>query len=150
MSDERLCAWFQAQGYRLRPQYWRNTRIRTGWQFSCQACELTWRCEGERVWIVMFRRAQARRGLGNAFAALYLLAEAVSQALGPRHCLYGNVQTLADSPLQAERLKLFYLRWGEAREPQPGWFEIPAAAVRPMRSVRSDKLTTINDRRGNR
>lgn len=146
MQQDPLCTWFVTQGYEVRPHYWCATRLQIGWQFSSRGCQLSWRCDGERVWIVMFRRSEARAGLTNAFAALYVLAEAVRQALGPAYRLYGNVDTMRDSSLSAERLRQFYLRWGEASEPEPGWFEIPAAAVRPMRMVRSDKNAPVADR----
>lgn len=101
----------------MRPHCLRDTSIALGWQVLAHGCELAWRCDGERVWIVMLRRRQARSGLANPFAALYLLAEATLDTLGPRQRLYGKVLALAGSPLPGERMARFYRRWTGAAEP---------------------------------
>ncbi|MBF2965679.1 LcrR family type III secretion system chaperone PcrR, partial [Pseudomonas aeruginosa] len=91
MSADPLIPWFLARGLAVRPHCLRDTSIALGWQVLAHGCELAWRCDGERVWIVMLRRRQARSGLANPFAALYLLAEATLDTLGPRQRLYGKV-----------------------------------------------------------
>ncbi len=87
MSADPLIPWFLARGLAVRPHCLRDTSIALGWQVLAHGCELAWRCDGERVWIVMLRRRQARSGLANPFAALYLLAEATLDTLGPRQRL---------------------------------------------------------------
>lgn len=117
MSADPLIPWFLARGLAVRPHCLRDTSIALGWQVLAHGCELAWRCDGERVWIVMLRRRQARSGLANPFAALYLLAEATLDTLGPRQRLYGKVLALAGSPLPGERMERFYRRWTGAAEP---------------------------------
>jgi type III secretion system regulator LcrR len=102
-----LGAWLVAHGYEVRPHYLRKTAIQLGWQFTQRGFELSWRCEGRRVWIVMLRRCSGRVGLTNPFAAFYVLAAAVLSVFGEGFSLYGNVQTLADSPLHAAKLSRF-------------------------------------------
>lgn len=136
VSADPLIPWFLARGLAVRPHCLRDTSIALGWQVLAHGCELAWRCDGERVWIVMLRRRQARSGLANPFAALYLLAEATLDTLGPRQRLYGKVLALAGSPLPGERMARFYRRWTGAAEPADGWFELEAGRVVTQRSLR--------------
>ncbi len=136
VSADPLIPWFLARGLAVRPHCLRDTSIALGWQVLAHGCELAWRCDGERVWIVMLRRRQARSGLANPFAALYLLAEATLDTLGPRQRLYGKVLALAGSPLPGERMERFYRRWTGAAEPADGWFELEAGRVVTQRSLR--------------
>lgn len=136
MSADPLIPWFLARGLAVRPHCLRDTSIALGWQVLAHGCELAWRCDGERVWIVMLRRRQARSGLANPFAALYLLAESTLDTLGPRQRLYGKVLALAGSPLPGERMARFYRRWTGAAEPADGWFELEAGRVVTQRSLR--------------
>lgn len=84
----------------------------------------------------MFRRLDGCAGLGNPFAVLYVLAEAVSAELGPGFTLYGNVDVLSGSPLSSARLGRFYRHWAMASEPERGWFELEATQALSMRNVR--------------
>ncbi|HCS05532.1 MAG TPA: Low calcium response locus protein R, partial [Pseudomonas sp.] len=83
MNRDPLCDWFEQSGRGVRPHFLRNTGLQLGWQFMSGGCEVAWRCEGARVWIVMFRRLDERLGLANPFAPLYLLAEAARCVLPP-------------------------------------------------------------------
>ncbi|MBG6505354.1 LcrR family type III secretion system chaperone PcrR [Pseudomonas aeruginosa] len=136
MSADPLIPWFLARGLAVRPHCLRDTSIALGWQVLAHGCELAWRCDGERVWIVMLRRRQARSGLANPFAARYLLAEATLDTLGPRQRLYGQVLALAGRPLPGERMARFYRRWTGAAAPADGWFEREAGRVVTQRSLR--------------
>lgn len=136
MKRDPLSEWFEQHGYGVRAHFLRKTGIQLGWRFVDSGCEVAWRCEGQRVWIVMFRRLDERLGRANPFAALYVLAEAARSVLPAPAWLYGNVQVLADSPLAGARLGRFYHRWAGAREPQPGWFELDANRVCSLQDMR--------------
>ncbi|MBK5527059.1 LcrR family type III secretion system chaperone [Pseudomonas sp. TH08] len=136
MSGDPLTHWLQAKGYDIQPHFLRQSSLSLGWRFVHGGCELAWRCEGSRVWIVMLRRVDGRRGLGNSFAALYVLAEAVLAVLGPQAGLYGKVDAMAGSPLEGQRMERFYRRWTGAAEPQAGWFELQAGHVCSLQSMR--------------
>ncbi len=136
MTRDPLTDWLQARGYDIHPHFLRQSALPLGWTFVHGGCELAWRCEGARVWIVMLRRADGRLGLGNSFAALYVLAEAVLAVLGPQACLYGKVRAMAGSPLEGARMERFYRHWTGAAEPQSGWFELEAGRVCSLQSMR--------------
>lgn len=136
MNRDPLCDWFEQSGRGVRPHFLRNTGLQLGWKFMSGGCEVAWRCEGARVWIVMFRRLDERLGLANPFAPLYLLAEAARCVLPPPASLYGNVEVLAHSPLAAARLGRFYQRWAGAHQPQPGWFELDVSRVCSLQHMR--------------
>ncbi|WP_025131093.1 LcrR family type III secretion system chaperone [Pseudomonas sp. PH1b] len=136
MTRDPLIDWLQARGYRIREHFLRKSTLPLGWKFVHGGCELAWRCEGKRVWIVMLRRTDGRQGLCNSFAALYVLAAAVLAQLGPHASLYGQVQAMSGSPLLAGRMERFYRHWAGAIEPLPGWFELEAGRVCSLRSMR--------------
>lgn len=136
MTCDPLTDWLQARGYVVSPHFLRHSTLPLGSKFVHGGCELAWRCEGARVWIVMLRRIDGRQGLGNAFAVLYVLAAAVLAVLGPHACLYGQVQAMAGSPLLGARMERFYRRWTGAAEPRPGWFELEAGRVCSLQSMR--------------
>ncbi|MNJ27358.1 Type III secretion system regulator (LcrR) [compost metagenome] len=144
MTTDEIGGWMAVHGHPVRPYYWLDTSIQLGWQFTYRGCEVCWRCEGERVWIVMFRRQDKREGLSNSFAALYILAQAVLEGYGSGYRLYGNVDMLAGSPLRAERLRQFYLRWAGAEEPEPGWFELDVGRVCSLRSRRDIQKPAVS------
>lgn len=139
MDTDKIEGWLHTHGHPVIPYYWLHTRIQLGWQFTYRGCDVCWRCEGNRIWIVMFRRQEKRGGLDNSFAVLYVLAQAALATYGPGYSLYGNVDMLAGSPLQANRLRRFYLRWAGAAEPSPGWFELDVGRVCSLRSRRNQQ-----------
>lgn len=140
MSPDLIGAWLLGQGYEVRAHHLRKTAVQIGWSFVHRGCEVAWRCEGRRVWIVMVRRLEVRGGLGNPFSALYRLADAVVAVLGAQASLYGNVQVLSASPLDSARLGHFYRFWAGAQEPEPGWFELEAVQVRSLREMRKRQM----------
>ncbi|MDF9618792.1 LcrR family type III secretion system chaperone [Pseudomonas entomophila] len=141
MNSDEIAEWMAAHGHPVQPYYWLDTSIQLGWQFTYGGCEVCWRCEGLRVWIVMFRRGNKRAGLGNSFSALALLARAVREEYGANYTLYGNVEMLLGSPLRAERLGYFYRDWAGAVEVSPGWFELEVGRVRSWQEMRNLKNT---------
>lgn len=140
MSPDLIGSWLHAQGYEVRAHHLRTMPVQIGWCFVHRGCEVAWRCEGRRVWIVMVRRVAVRGGLGNPFSALYRLADAVVAVLGDGAWLYGNVQVLCASPLEGYRLAHFYRCWTGAQEPEPGWFELEAVQVRSLRQIRKRQM----------
>lgn len=140
MNPDLIGAWLQEQGYEVRAHHLRKTAMQIGWRFVRRGCEVAWRCEGRRVWIIMVRRVEQRSGLGNPFSALYCLADAVAAVLGDGATLYGNVQVLSGSPLEGVRLGHFYRFWTGAQEPQPGWFELEAVQVQSLRQIRKQQM----------
>ncbi|MCG8291451.1 LcrR family type III secretion system chaperone [Pseudomonas entomophila] len=139
MNTDEIATWLVARGHPVQPYCWLQTSIQLGWQFEHGGCEVCWRLEGRRVWIVMFSRPRQRAGLGNSFSALKVLANAVLETYGPGYSLYGNVEVLAGSPLRAERLGHFYRAWAGAAETAPGWFELDVGEVRSWREMRDLK-----------
>jgi len=140
MNTDEISIWMVARGHPVQPYFWLNTSIQLGWQFTYAGCEVSWRCEGTRVWIVMFQRQQRCAGLGNSFSALRLLAEAVLEQYGAGYSLYGNVQMLAGSPLRTERLAHFYSAWAGATETTPGWFELDVGHLLSWKEMRNLKI----------
>ncbi|MER2472479.1 LcrR family type III secretion system chaperone [Photorhabdus laumondii] len=139
MNRDPLTPWFEEQGYSVQPHCMGNSPIPLGWRVWYEGCEIAWRYDAPRVWIVMLRRTRQRRGLANPFAPLYLLATATMAMLGPDSRLYGQVNTLVDSPLNDERLARFYHRWTGANEVVPGWFELEASCVISLHQMRKQQ-----------
>ncbi|AKH62333.1 MULTISPECIES: LcrR family type III secretion system chaperone [Photorhabdus] len=139
MNHDPLTPWFEALGYSVQPHCMGNSSIPLGWCVWSEGCEIAWRYDAPRVWIVMLRRTRQRRGLANPFAPLYLLATAAIDVLGVGSRLYGQVNTLADSPLNDERLSRFYCRWTGASEVAPGWFELEASRVISLHQMRKQQ-----------
>ncbi len=140
MTRDPLVGWLQAHGHDTHPHFLRHSTLPLGRKFVYGGCELAWRCEGARVWIVMLRRVDGRHGLVNSFAALHVLAEAVLAVLGAQAKLYGKVQAMADSPLDGTRMARFYRRWTGAAELQSGWFELAAGQVCSLRTIRKRQI----------
>ncbi|MDF5874776.1 LcrR family type III secretion system chaperone [Pseudomonas aeruginosa] len=120
----------------MRPHCLRDTSIALGWQVLAHGCELAWRCDGERVWIVMLRRRQARSGVGQSIRRAVPAGGGRARCAGAAPALYGKVLALAGSPLPGERMARFYRRWTGAAEHADGWFELEAGQVVTQRSLR--------------
>lgn len=138
MSGDPLIPWLRARGLDVTPYHLGNSPIQLGHGFCYRHIYLAWRVDPatRRVWILLVRRCGERTGLANPFAALYLLADAILEALGPGHVLYGNVDVFRGSALSDKRLGQFYLRWTGASEPEPGWFMLAAERVCSLRDMR--------------
>ncbi|NRN30051.1 LcrR family type III secretion system chaperone [Photorhabdus heterorhabditis] len=139
MNHDPLTPWFEAHGYSVLPHCMGNSSIPLGWRVRCEGCEIAWRYDAPRVWIIMLRRTRQRQGLANPFAPLYLLAKVTMEMLGPGSWLYGQVNTLVDSPLNDECLARFYHRWAGAREVTPGWFELAVSCVISLPQMRKQQ-----------
>jgi len=138
VSDDPLLPWFAEQGVSTLHHTLCRTPIPLGHEFVYGGLKVAWRVEPEvrRVWIVLIERVEPERGLANPFAALYLLARAALAMLGPGYVLYGNVNVLAGSRMNGERLSRFYQRWTGASEPEPGWFSLDVAKVISLSTMR--------------
>ncbi|QLH67754.1 LcrR family type III secretion system chaperone [Aeromonas veronii] len=138
MSDDPLIPWFAEHDVSTARHSLCRTPIPLGHEFVYCGLKVAWRVEPveRRVWIVLIERVDAGGGLANPFSALYLLAKAALAVLGPGYCLYGNVNVLAGSRMNGERLGRFYLRWTGASEPEPGWFSLDVAKVISLSAMR--------------
>ncbi|MFM5753560.1 type III secretion system regulator LcrR [Aeromonas veronii] len=138
MSDDPLIPWFAEHGVSTARHTLCRTPIPLGHEFVYCGLKVAWRVEPveRRVWIVLIERVDAGGGLANPFSALYLLAKAALAVLGPGYCLYGNVNVLAGSRMNGERLGRFYLRWTGASEPEPCWFSLDVAKVISLSAMR--------------
>ena len=146
MSDDPLIPWFTRQGVATARHTLCRTPIPLGHEFVHGGLRVAWRVEpGEqRVWIVLIERVDAGGGLANPFAALYLLARAALEMLGPGYCLYGNVNVMAGSRLSGERLGRFYQRWTGASEPESGWFSLDVAKVISLSAMRKRQNSDLS------
>lgn len=144
MNSDPLYDYFKQQGYFVAPYYWQQSHWQIGYFTVMNNIEIAWRCEEQRIWILMLRRVEKNLGLGNAFKPLYILANIVKEVLGEHYSLYGQVNVLSQSLLTQQRLQQFYQRWTGAVEVEAGWFELAVGKVISLKNRKIKKILSVN------
>lgn len=140
MNIDPLYNYFNQQGHFVAPYYWQKSHLQIGYFTVINNIEIAWRCEGQRIWILMLKRKEKNLGLGNAFKPLYILADIVKEVLSEHYSLYGQVNVLSRSPLTQQRLQQFYQRWTGAVQIESGWFELEVGKVINLKNNKIKKI----------